>query len=102
MYKFAHIADCHLGAQKYSKLKELELKAFKEALDICMAEEVDFIIIAGDLFHSNLPDMSVVKETVKKLREVKEKGIPVYIIYGSHDSVQTGLQWLILLAKWVS
>jgi len=85
MYKFAHIADCHLGAQKYSKLKELELKAFKEALDICMAEEVDFIIIAGDLFHSNLPDMSVVKETVKKLREVKEKGIPVYIIYGSHD-----------------
>ena len=47
MYKFAHIADCHLGAQKYPELKELELKAFKEALDICMAEEVDFIIIAS-------------------------------------------------------
>jgi len=65
MYKFAHIADCHLGAQKYSKLKELELKAFKETLDICITEKVDFIIISGDLFHSNLPDMGIVKETVK-------------------------------------
>jgi len=85
MYKFAHIADCHLGAQKYPELKDLELRAFKECLDICMTEEVDFIIIAGDLFHSNLPDMGVVKEAVVKLKQVKEMGIPVYINYGSHD-----------------
>lgn len=85
MYKFAHLADCHLGAQKYPELKELEIKAFKDCLDICMAEEVDFIIIAGDLFHSNLPDMGVVKEAVSKLSEVNEKGITIYINYGSHD-----------------
>jgi len=85
MYKFAHIADCHLGAQKYSELKELEIKAFKECLDKCMEEKVDFIIIAGDLFHSNLPDMGIVKQAVGKLKEVAEKGIPVYINYGSHD-----------------
>jgi DNA repair exonuclease SbcCD nuclease subunit len=85
MYKFAHIADCHLGAQKYSELKELEVKAFKTCLDKCIKEKVDFIIIAGDLFHSNLPDMSVVKQAVAKLKEVSDKGIPVYINYGSHD-----------------
>jgi DNA repair protein SbcD/Mre11 len=85
MYKFAHLADCHLGAQKYSELKELEIKAFKECLDICLEEKVDFIIIAGDLFHSNLPDMGVVKEAVGKLSQVKERGIPVYVNYGSHD-----------------
>lgn len=85
MYKFAHIADCHLGAQKYSELKELEIKAFNESLDRCMEENVDFIIIAGDLFHSNLPDMGIVKQAVGKLKEVKDKGIPVYINYGSHD-----------------
>lgn len=85
MYKFAHLADCHLGAQKYPELKELEIKAFKDCLDKCMEEKVDFIIIAGDLFHSNLPDMGVVKEAVGKLKEVKEKGIAVYINYGSHD-----------------
>ena len=85
MYKFAHIADCHLGAQKYSELKELEIKAFNTCLDKCIEEKVDFIIIAGDLFHSNLPDMGVVKQAVGKLKEVAEEGIPVYINYGSHD-----------------
>ena len=85
MYKFAHLSDCHLGAQKYPELKELEIEAFKKCMNICMAEEVDFIIIAGDLFHSNLPDMGVVKEAVKKLSQVKEKNIPIYVNYGSHD-----------------
>ncbi|MBI5680902.1 MAG: exonuclease SbcCD subunit D [Methanobacterium sp.] len=85
MYKFAHLADCHLGAQKYPELKKLEINAFKQCLDVCLEEKVDFIIIAGDLFHSNLPDMGVVKEAVGKLKQVKEKGITVYINYGSHD-----------------
>lgn len=85
MYKFAHIADCHLGAQKFPELKKLEIKAFKDCLDKCIEEKVDFIIIAGDLFHSNLPDMGIVIEAVGKLKELHDKGIPVYINYGSHD-----------------
>ncbi|MGF7119590.1 metallophosphoesterase family protein [Methanobacterium oryzae] len=85
MYKFAHLADCHLGAQKYTELKKLEIKAFRECINKCIREKVDFIIIAGDLFHSNLPDMSIVKQTVGILKEVTDKGIPVYINYGSHD-----------------
>lgn len=85
MYKFAHLADCHLGAQKYTELKGLEIKAFRECMNKCIREKVDFIIIAGDLFHSNLPDMSIVKQAVGILKEVTDKGIPVYINYGSHD-----------------
>lgn len=85
MYKFAHLADCHIGSQKYPELKKLELLAFKECMEKCVEEKVDFIIIAGDLFHSNLPDMGVVTEVVRLLREVKEEGIEIYIIYGSHD-----------------
>lgn len=85
MYKFAHIADCHLGAQKYLELKELEIKAFRECINKCIREKVNFIIIAGDLFHSNLPDMGIVKQAVGILKEVADKGIPVYINYGSHD-----------------
>jgi len=85
MYKFAHLADCHLGSQKQTELKELEFKAFNDAMDKCIQEKVDFIIIAGDLFHSNLPDMNIVKKTVAKLKEVNENDIPIYINYGSHD-----------------
>jgi len=85
MYKFAHIADCHLGAQKYPKMKELELLAFTKCLDKCIENKVDFIIISGDLFHSNLPDMGVVREAIKKLKELQDNNIPVYVNYGSHD-----------------
>ncbi len=85
MHKFAHLADCHLGANREPVLQNLELTAFKKTLDKCMGEKVDFIIISGDLFHVNIPDMSVVNESVKKIKEVQDSGIPVYVIYGSHD-----------------
>lgn len=85
MYKFAHLADCHLGAHRYEELKRLEVKSFKEAIKKSIHEKVDFIIISGDLFHSNIPNMKVVKEVAKILKNLKEAEIPVYVCYGSHD-----------------
>lgn len=85
MHKFAHLADVHLGAQKTPELKKLEFETFEYILNTCVEENVDFIIIAGDLFHSNLPDLGVVKDAVGKLKEINELGISIYVIYGSHD-----------------
>jgi hypothetical protein len=85
MHKFAHISDCHLGAHRDPVLQKLEFAAFEKALTRCVEEKVDFVVISGDLFHSNIPDMGVVNNAVKKMREVRDKGIPTYVIYGSHD-----------------
>ncbi|MGQ9721556.1 MAG: DNA repair exonuclease [Candidatus Jordarchaeum sp.] len=85
MYKFAHISDCHLGSNRDPFLRNLELSAFHRALDECMKRKVDFIIITGDLFHSNIPDLGVVNSAVKKMNEVVGQNIPIYVIYGSHD-----------------
>lgn len=85
MYKFAHIADCHLGAHRYEVLKELEIKAFRAAMEKCIEENVNFVIISGDIFDSNLPDLGVVNEAVQIMKKVKDSGIPIYVIYGSHD-----------------
>jgi len=85
MYKFAHLSDCHLGAWKYPKIQELEIETFKKIIDDCIEDKVNFIIISGDLFHANLPDLGVVREAVKKLKKASEAGIPVYVVYGSHD-----------------
>jgi DNA repair protein SbcD/Mre11 len=90
MFKFAHLADCHIGANRGPVLEKLELAAFNKAMDICMQERVDFVLISGDLFHANLPDMYVANEAVKKMKEVKDAGIPVYVIYGSHDYSPNG------------
>ena len=83
--RFAHLGDCHIGAWRDKKLKELNLQTFITALDSCVNQKVDFIIISGDLFDTTLPDLSLVKKAVEKIKEVKDQGIPFYITYGSHD-----------------
>jgi hypothetical protein len=79
------MADCHLGAFSDPVLRGLSLEAFQKAMDKCMEEKIDFILISGDLFHTNIPDMGVVNQAVVKMREVRDAGINIYVIYGSHD-----------------
>ncbi len=80
------MADAHLGAfSKNPVLKKLNIQAFEMAIDKCIAEEVDFIIIAGDLFHNPIPDMDTVKRGVEILKKAQNAGIRIYMVYGSHD-----------------
>jgi DNA repair exonuclease SbcCD nuclease subunit len=71
-------------------MRELTIEAFKEATKRCITEAVDFVLIAGDLFHTALPSIDSVKAVFRALRELKEAGIPVYFITGSHDYSPTG------------
>jgi exonuclease SbcD len=88
--KFAHMSDIHLGAHREPALRELERKSFAEAMDMCVREGVDFLLISGDLFHVGIPDLGVVNDAVKKMRELRDAKIPIYAIYGSHDYTPTG------------
>ncbi len=90
MSKFAHMSDIHLGAHRDSAMRELERKCFSDAIDACVAEPVDFLLISGDLFHVGIPDLGVVNDAVKKMRELHDAKIPIYAIYGSHDYTPTG------------
>ncbi|MFO7991307.1 MAG: DNA repair exonuclease [Thermoplasmata archaeon] len=86
MVKFSHIADCHLGAfGRNPTLREYNLKAFEKAVELSLERNVDFIIIAGDLFHNPHPDMDIVNRAVRALMEARKKGIRIYSVYGSHD-----------------
>lgn len=97
-FTFAHLADVHLGA--YSKeLRQLNLQAFLKALDRCLQRKTDFVLIAGDLFHINVPDLAIVERAADKLREVKEAGVPVYVWYGSHDYSPTEKSIIDVLAS---
>ncbi len=83
--QFAHMSDIHLGFQKQENLQKIEQMVFENALDECIKRKVDFILIPGDLFHVNIPEMRVQKFAFAKFRQVHEHGIPVYVVYGSHD-----------------
>ncbi|MCD6371045.1 MAG: DNA repair exonuclease [Thermoplasmata archaeon] len=84
--KFAHLADAHLGAfSKNPVLRDLNLKAFETAIMKSIEENVDFILIAGDLFHNPIPDMDIVKKSVEIMKSAVDAGIRIYAVYGSHD-----------------
>ncbi len=96
--KFAHMSDVHLGVwNNHPELKELPLKAFEKAVDICISEKVDFIVISGDFFDTSMPPIDVIKFAVEKLRFLKESGVQVYVIAGSHDYSPTGKTMLNVL-----
>lgn len=66
-------------------MKELSLRAFREAVSIIIREKLDFAIIAGDLFNTALPAIDQLQESVILLKKLKQAGIPVYVVPGSHD-----------------
>lgn len=83
--KFAHLSDCHLGAWRKEILNQMGYKAFEQAIDKILEEEVDFAIISGDLFDISNPKVDVVDLAVRELKRLYDKNIPVYGIMGSHD-----------------
>lgn len=96
--RFAHMADCHLGAwSSHPDLKDMSLEAFEKAVDTCIAERVDFILIAGDLFDTSLPGIDILRRAVAKLRHCRDRGVPIYAIPGSHDFSPTGKTFLSVL-----
>jgi DNA repair protein SbcD/Mre11 len=88
--KFGHIADCHLGGWREPALRNVNNRSFIAAIQTCIDEQVDFVIIAGDLFNTALPAMDCLKVCVKELMRLKERSIPVYVIAGSHDYSPSG------------
>lgn len=83
--RFTHLSDIHLGFQKHEALQKIEQDVFERAIDECISRKVDFILIPGDLFHVNIPEMRVQKFAFAKFRQIYDAGIPVYVVYGSHD-----------------
>ena len=97
--KFAHMADCHVGGWSEPKLRELGVESFKLAIESCLRERVDFLLISGDLFNTALPGIEVVKEVTGELKKLNDAGVNVYVIPGSHDFSPSGKTMLDVLEK---
>ncbi|HIH26324.1 DNA repair exonuclease [Candidatus Woesearchaeota archaeon] len=95
--KFAHFSDCHIGGWREDSLRDINLKSFELAVDICINEHIGFVIIAGDLFDTALPSIDILKSTAKILNKLKDFDIPIYIIPGSHDFSASGKTMLDVL-----
>ena len=96
---FAHFSDCHVGGWKEEKLKDLNMQCFKKAIALVISRKVDFLLISGDLFNTALPQIDYIKECTSELKKLKDLGIPVYMIAGSHDYSPSGKTMLDVLEK---
>jgi DNA repair exonuclease SbcCD nuclease subunit len=94
--KFIHCADVHLdtplqGLAEYpgapvNEIRSATRRAFEKLLDAALSEEVDFVIIAGDLYDVGLKSFESALFFNKSMLRLKEAGIDVYLIHGNHDA----------------
>jgi DNA repair exonuclease SbcCD nuclease subunit len=103
MPRFLHLADVHLGFDRYeSKPRTLDFfKAFKDALEkYAIAEQVDFVLIAGDLFEHRMIQPAILNHAQICLEMLQDAKIPVLVIEGNHDNRPYGTttSWLRYLA----
>ena len=93
-FKFSHIADCHIGGWRDNRMKDLSIQAFEYAINTSISEGVDFVLIAGDLFNTAIPDIDSIKSVISLLSRLKKNDIPCYFIAGSHDYSPSGKTFL--------
>ena len=85
--KFSHISDTHLGLIQYG-LEEREqdiYDSFNQAIDISIQDKVDFVIFAGDIFHTPNPSGTAILQMANALKRLKENEIESFFILGEHD-----------------
>ncbi|NJN22285.1 MAG: hypothetical protein HC812_15275 [Leptolyngbya sp. RL_3_1] len=105
MARFLHIADIHLGFDRYnSKARTKDFYfALADVLDrYAIQAEVDFVIICGDLFEQRMIQPAVLNQAQLCLQKVQAAGIPVLAIEGNHDNCPYGTttSWLKYLSQW--
>ncbi len=102
-FRFLHMADVHLGTQQYGLEERAKdfARAFRSVAQYAIERQVDFVLIAGDLFDKSNPHPEVLWQAETVLRSLKEAGIPVAAIAGNHDRGdyrQRHFSWLTYLA----
>lgn len=86
--KILHTADWHLGKKldSFSRLEE-QVLVMNEIIEIADQQQVDIVLIAGDLFDNFNPSVEAVELFYKTLKRLSNNGKrPVIAIAGNHDS----------------
>ncbi|MCR5266193.1 MAG: DNA repair exonuclease [Cyanobacteria bacterium RUI128] len=96
-FSFIHTADIHLG-RPFSDLPNLDdktelcnravMRAFDKIVDVALAKNVDFVLIAGDSFDNDEHDLSTKRKFINNLMKLADNNIKSYVICGNHDPIE--------------
>lgn len=94
--KFIHAADIHLdspltGLSAYqdapaAMLRSATRDAFSNLVSEAIEQQVDFMVIAGDLYDGSWKDHNTGIFFCREMGRLKKAGIPAYVLFGNHDA----------------
>ena len=94
--KFIHAADIHLdsalhGLERYEgapvdEIRSATRRAFDNLVDLAIDEEVQFVLLVGDLYDGDWKDYNTGLYFVDRMHRLREAGIRVFVVAGNHDA----------------
>ncbi len=105
-FRFIHCSDLHIDSpfvglsglpdKWVERLRSCTIRAFTKIVDLAIEENVDAVIIAGDVFDGAEKNLQAQLKFKNELSRLSGKSIPVYMAHGNHDALNTWsgkLEW---------
>lgn len=105
-FRFVHAADIHLdsplrGLDRYDgapveAIRGSTRQAFTKLIDLCLNNNVNFLILAGDLHDGDWKDYNSGLFFARQISRLRAIDCKVYLVRGNHDAVSViskALQW---------
>lgn len=106
LLRFLHTSDIHLGKTYRTSAGEAEryedfFRMLGSIVSDATAEQVDFILVAGDLFHTGQILPRTFARTIETLQPLKDAGIPCIAVEGNHDWIhrRDSISWMEALSQ---
>lgn len=90
-------ADIHLGSPIRSvalrnpdlgeRLKQASRDTFVNIVDMAISEQIDALVLAGDIFDNGYPDLKSRAFLIAQLARASDAGVPTVLIRGNHDAL---------------
>jgi len=93
--RFVHASDLHLDAtfggvdatddKVAAALERSTLEALDRVVQLCIDREVDFLVVAGDLYNSADHSLRAELAFQRAMRRLADAGIDAFVVRGNHD-----------------
>ena len=95
-FRFFHAADIHLDSpltglasiegRVAERIRTAPRAAFEALVEQAIQDQVDFFVIAGDLYDGTWRDYKTGLFLAEQMGRLNQAGIPVFVLHGNHDA----------------
>ncbi|MBI6058047.1 metallophosphoesterase, partial [Clostridium perfringens] len=78
-----------LSTSIFEDVQKSAYESFKKIVDVALKEDVDFMLIVGDLFDSENRTLRAEIFLKEQFKRLEKEQIFVYICHGNHDPLTT-------------